>query len=171
MRKTILITLFALFSVAIMAQSTFKHGVKTPTLILGEDTVRVEMLDGYVTDGNFEKLFDKYTEKTAEGINSFLKSVQENFTDEAEFVWDSYIKRYQLNFYIALLIAGLGVFLFLCSLIMYWVTDWDMDEGPGVLTVVGLIVFLGGAIATVACLPYLLTPEYYVLQDLLGILK
>jgi len=135
------------------------------SIVIGNDTI------AQVTDLNAEKIIDKYVAQTGDAINEILASVKSNFTDEAEFVWESYIKMYKLNFYVALLILGLGLILLLCSFIMYWVTNWDWNEGPGVLFVVAIIVILGGAIATIACVPYLLVPEVYVIQDLLGLVK
>ena len=161
-------------------QSTFKKGIITPTLILGGDTVRIENIDGYVTDGNFEKLFDKYTEKTAEGINSLLKSVKENFTDEAEFVWQTYIKRYKIDFIISLGTVALSFILVIIAFLLWTLAgkkdEYDPEETTAGVFSIGLwilggVAFITGVIAAAANFSKFMVPEFYVLQDLLGILK
>ena len=152
------------FIMLLFAIGTIKSNAQSSIVVNGETIEQV-------TDTDLEKVVDKYIAQTGDAINEILASVKTNFTDEAEFVWKSYIKMYKLNFFIALSIFGLGVILLLGAFIMYWVTDWDWDEGPGVLLVVSIVIMLGGTIASIACIPYLLVPEVYVIQDLLGLVR
>ena len=154
--------------------SKFQYGIEAPYIVLNGDTLvsKSSIKAELVTDTQFEKIADKYLAKTSEGINDLLVRIQTELSEEAHFAWEIYCKRYRANFWIALGVIGLGLIIIIGGLLYYaFAKNIDWDEGPNVIIIAGLIVIVGAAIATLVNLPYLITPEYYVVQDLLGIIK
>jgi hypothetical protein len=123
-----------------------------------------------VTDTNFEAIFDKYTAKTGDAINNLIASVQANLTDEAQFVWKTYVMRYKVNWFSRA--SGAAFALFLFGLGMIGMNKWKWDEDASLwLSVPSMIIFIVMVIWSLSTLDHLLVPEYQVIQDLIGIIK
>ncbi len=177
MKKIFIIAMMALFSLTLTAQEETNE----PPI-----QVNIEMPgDQAVTDTDFEKLFDKYTAKAGAGINNLLKSVQENFTDEAEFVWRTYLMKYKVKWFSQFAVFVFALLIFISGFPMY---KQHLKQDPNssyshnlddTAAGVGAMIFwgIGGFLSVlmfifcVTDLSYLIVPEYHVIQDLLGILR
>jgi len=144
-----------------------------------------------VTDSNFEAIFDKYTAKAGDGINKLLSSVKENFTDEAEMVWALYVKKYQIPFFIGLIIAIFSIIILAPAVILYskaketsleyngnknnyYNKEWyDFSFGIWaiILWIISGTLLISGIITMLVNMSMLIIPEYYVIQDLISIIK
>lgn len=134
-------------------------------LVINGDTI------AQVTGTNAEALIDKYVAQTGDAINSFLVSVQENFTDEAEFVWTTLVKHYKVGFFISLLFTAISILLLLFGVMLDKVYDFDWDDGVGFCMIVGAIMLIGSLIAVGCTLGKFLVPEYHAIKDLVYIIK
>ena len=117
-----------------------------------------------------ELLVDKYSDK----LYMFLEDLGEKLEQPAGYVFE---KAVQAKYYEGIIPLIVLVFSFIFLVIGVVMISYQLPEdGPfGFVGIVNIIVFgfifIAAVIESIICLPYLFTPEWYAIQDLLELLN